>query len=620
MTAYRFIAIILILTLFSGCGSESKKPIMKKTSIEKHETNLLETLTNETYAFKNAESSNGYKPFPAIYKNKLLFMKNGSDDKKFLKLTDIKTGKDIWSVESHKYFEFNFIKNDHLFGSSIIDLDTGKTTLDCINRLGIELNERNTQILDQNTAVVFNAMAFTVFMIDYITGKIIWEQQDKNKYFDCFEIKDITKVNDIYIYYLDLMWGKPDGLIDLVYHCKSEFGYNGLMAINIKSGKFVLLSKAHDMIINNGKIIYLDIGKLRCFDLITEKELWSMNTCEDNCTCGNTIFGNYKTNVIVPLETGIMSIDCLSGKINWINKINDPYYWTDKGMIEDGMLSFKLDTGRYIMKDTYWGDLINYHYFFDCKLDLNNGMIIDKQLAKDDTGKYDVIVNKQKTINGITITIKQNLSKKDENKSRSTVTFTDDKSKTTFEFKGNDSMPIYGIEMHEIDGIYYGYRSVYDIIYGCPQNIKKEGEKFIVKNIPCSEIVFEKNKSVTDLNTYDCESNLYRKIQAGDDSYDLARNYFSRTSNGKMIWEIKQEFYLHDNNNPYFDEHYIAFSDSNEIKLIDNETGNVTDLPQTIFLHDKTELKNRKRIEYLITYQDDTMFLHKLKKTLVEFK
>lgn len=615
MTAFRIVVIILIFTLFSGCGPELRKPVVKKAPIVKKEPSLLESLTKETFAIKNAEDIDYFQPIPAIYKDKLLYKKSGSDGTTVLSLTAIDTGKDIWSTPFNPFDNQYIIKNGHLFGSTIIDLDTGKSILDCEKELGVILRKQNTHILDSSTAIIFNGID-SVFKIDYLVGKILWKIQDKKMKFFPFEIKDITKVNDICIFNLDLLWGKPDGLIDLQYHCKSDFGYRGLVTINIKSGKIALAAKVHDMCINNDKIIYVDTDGLHCFDTITEKELWSIQTCKDNCTCGNMIYGNYKTNVIAPLENGITSIDCSTGKTSWVYAIDDPSYWTNKGKIEKNILTFKLDIGKYFIKDRDGEGYTNYHYCYDYKLDLNTGDVFDKQLAKDDTGKDEVIVNKQNTINGITISIKQNLSKKDKTKSRSVISFTDAKSTTTFEYKGNDEIPLYTIEMHEIYGVYYGYRSVYDIFYGCLVNIRKEGEKFIVTNIPCNEIIFEKNKSPIARETHDCEEHKYRKIQVGNDSYELAKNYLSRISNGKRVWEIKVGLYLYDDQLPYFNEQYIAFSGNDGIKLIDNYSGNEKCLMQTYFLRDVTSVEKTKRIEYLITNQD-SLLLHKLKNALI---
>jgi hypothetical protein len=615
MKAIKLVLSFIIIFTTVACGKESHKPLVKRvlstktTPIAKKVPTLLENLLDNTFK-TTIENKNGYFNFYyLIGDNNILYSKHGSYGPNLI-LADIKTGKQIWSKAYFEKEGISFSYNNYLFGSKIIDLKTGNTSFLCEDEINVQCNKDNTEVIDETSILLFDNPRGIIYRIDFVKGKIIWKinvDNDIQRYYNI--VNKIYSNNSINVYAFDERYGgKPDASADLVYHYKKAL--RGLIAIDINKGQVVYANRCYDSMINGENLIYTNEKNITCIDLLKFQKIWSIESSK-SMEYGIALF--YKTNLITTTDKGIASINLISGKINWIYEIGNTDYFIGDQKVNNNLIDFELDCYKYLI-NCDGREFINYHYFYNCKLNLDNGLQIDKQLIKDDTGKNFIVGSSRKIFGDITFDIKQQLSKTNPKKSNTIITFSNSKIKTSFESNDYQELNISPLETYSMNNIEVAYR-YYE--YETINNIKYIDGKFIVESSKCVAYTFEKGKEIKDIDIPDCDQFVYKKYSMGDYELEIRYGLISKIKNGKYIWQSKIEN-LNYEAIPYFDGNIIYLLNYDGLYIIDAKSGKFERLVNIITLKDINIAEHPTGTQYLINDEENKLTILKLLKSAVQ--
>lgn len=598
-----FLIFILSVSIF-GCSPVSVKPKTKPDIVQYVEPELLKSMAIKTFETQNAKGLSYGDISPMIYNGKLRY-NTSSEDK--LARDSIETGRPVLVFDNNDVNSMSC----YLFGEKIVDLETGEIKMDCMKEINTVCSRELTDIVDSRTAVIFDSRNSGLSIIDYKKGRIL-QKITSLGFADFSEAKRIYTKGDVYVYTLKLCWGHGDATPDMGYFGSEQ--YHGLVAINVRKGTLVLAAlQPYSYKLVNDKLVFHSGENITCFDLIKQKKIWDIKTNNNERYYRNVIYGVYKSNIIVPLSNGIASIDSATGNMNWVYETGDTEYWTNRGRIEANILEVEIHIGRYLYnaRENYGRDLVNYHRYYDCTLDLNTGKLLDKQLVKDDTGKNEIIVDINKRYNDINISIKQYLSKSDQNQSHSTITFSNSETVQTFEFSGEKTMAITVLDLNKTAAMCIGYRS-FDRIF----DIRKEDNKYLVYGgldinpNPSYILEFSEGK---DVNRVEIPDNICMKYHIGEDILEIGTDYVSKIADDTLAWKDDNVFCCK-TDIPFFDGENIILSGNNGITIINSVTGKNEQLSKFILLgeYDDSEIKTA---EYLAKIEDSVFTVFKLKKS-----
>lgn len=604
-----FLSLILFVSIIA-CSPVTEKPKETPQPVQEKKFDILDSLGTKSFIATNVS----YLFKPILFGEKLLFNTHNS-----LVLSDIATGGSVWKNDKFQINRDYFFSNKHLFSASILDIETGKIKIDCNKELVTICNNRNTLIANSNIALVIDDDTSVINILDYNKGKVLKKLSLENYFYRGYnDISNIYYNNGIVFYLFELQWGKPDGMPDLQY-----FGhnYNAIIVININNLNLSFSSICYDYELVNDKLVVNNGPKITCFDLLGDRISWEIATGNEEREYRNLIYGSYKTNIFAPLKEGLASIDINTGKINWIYKIDDPEYWTSRGVITSSMLRVKLDTGFYLIESEY-RPIRNFHYFHDCTIDLNTGKLVDKQLVKDDTGKNIILIDYQKKFDNIGIAIKGSISTTDQKKTHLVVSFSDGSSMQDFTYSTLESFPIGLLSFTEINGSTYAYRSVYDMYGNVVDDIMKEqGNYCVYSSSDCYKLEFSKVKEVRSIEIPGCHDDRNKMYEIGEGTLLDLSSYgeVSKKINGVEEWrtEIEEmEFF----SIPYHDGKNIWLTCLNGIAFIDIKSGKATQLENCTLTKDVDVANTNDVIEYIAMVKEYDLSLYKLYAPLKSLK